>query len=65
MKVKEISRINISENAPYQTAEDWITDTPEDGFMCDNMGRDSKLYILKQKLNEVIDRLNEQLITKK
>lgn len=59
MKYRDIEKINIAENNPYQAEEDWITNTPEDGFMCDNLGRDAKMYVLKQKLNEVIDRANE------
>jgi len=57
-KIKDISKISINENPPYQSEEDWITNTPDDGFMCDNLGKDAKLYVLKQKLNEAIDRIN-------
>jgi len=58
MKVRDIEKINISENSPYSIDEEWITTDEEGFFDSGTIDNKQKIYLLKQKLNEVIELLN-------
>jgi hypothetical protein len=58
-KRKDIAKIDISENHPYSIDEKWSTIDADGFFECDVIDDGSKLYLLKEKMNEIIDVVNE------
>jgi hypothetical protein len=59
MKKRKIETISINDQSKYgQIEEEWVT-TDAEGFFEHCMDRESRLSMLKNKINEVIDFLNK------